>query len=143
MGKFGRKLGRRVVQRQAKELQNGSQAVRRLLGGAEGIKSLSEAITVLNDLAPIVEECRNAAFLAVQHSIALERELAKERFVRQTIMTTIEARLEMPYGARPLAAIEEEAAALWDNKNPPPAMIDPGETPELGVGEHAPALGGS
>jgi hypothetical protein len=116
MGKLGRKIERGILKKRGKDLQGGVDMVRRFLGSdGEGVQSVSEAIMLLKQIGPVIEECRNAAYLAVQHAIAIERELEREKHVRRALVQSVREG-----SFKPLSQVEEEAAAAWEKANPPP-----------------------
>lgn len=128
MGKLGRKIERGILKKRAKDLHGSVDMVRRFLGGEDGIQSVSEAIVLLKQVGPLIEECRNAAFLAVQHAIALERELERERHVRRALVQAVR-----DGSFKPLAQVEEEEAAAWEKANPPPAEVEAGNNAAAGA----------
>lgn len=122
MSKISRKIERGIARRKGKELQGGVDAVRRLVQGADGLTSISEAISLLKDIGPAVEECRNAALLAVQHAVAVERELERERFVRRETIQALRGLVVNATTTIDLDHVAHEASALWDLQNPAPAL---------------------
>lgn len=119
MIKLSRQIERRIAKRKAKELRSGVDAVRRVVAGADGLTSISQAISLLQEIGPAMEECRNAALLAVQHAVALERELDKERFIRQQVTQMIADALTTSLN---IGDIEKHAAAVWEKANPAPPL---------------------
>lgn len=119
MSKLSRRIERGFAKRKAKDLHTGADAVRRLVAGTEGLTSISQAISLLQEIGPAMEECRNAALLAVQHAVALERMLDKERFIRQQVTQMIADRLPTSFD---VGDMEKHAEAVWDKANPAPPL---------------------
>lgn len=119
MSKLGRQIERGIAKRKAKEMRSGVDAIRRLVAGADGLTSISQAISLLQEIGPAVEECRNAAVIAVQHAVSLERELDRERHVRRGVTAALVAHMVT---APDLDRIEAEVSAAWDQANPAPPL---------------------
>ncbi len=117
MSNLVRKIERRRLKKEAKALQGGTDALRRFLGGVGEVKNVSEAVALLNEVKPIVQDCRDAAFTAIQHIQVLERALAKERHVRRMALEMVQAGSQ-----RPISLIEEQEGAAWEAQNPLPTV---------------------
>lgn len=124
MSKISRKIERAALRRRARELHDGADAIRRLTSATDGLTSISEAIALLRDVGPAIEECRNATVLAIQHAVALERALDRERFIRETLTKEIGSRFArsgQPDGSD-LEQIAQAAGDIWDKHNPAPPI---------------------
>ena len=136
MGKMGRKIEKAILKKKVKDLQTGTDALKRFLDGPGEVKSLSQAMTLLNEVRDAMAECRDAAVTAVQHVGLLERELQKEQYIRQEMIYRITRDMAtLVPESTSWDTLEERLGDAWDKAHPSPLalLVEGGETRDAGA----------
>ncbi len=123
MSGFGRKAMRRAALAQARNTQEDVGEVKKLLRSAKNIKNLNDAIQLIADVAPAIEECRTACTVMIVEVQDLKRDLARERYIRESMFDAFTAKL--PSAPHTAAYYSELFGKEWDALNPLPAPEAP------------------